>query len=219
MSDQNVEQPAEGVKTRGQLIARRSLKVDDRENGSTVYFEEKSGGLTLAMGVSYETAKAFADKLCDNVLAPMIDAACDEAVAEAERKAGVEADNWMKENRKSVISSVTPAQPSFHAALLDKFPSFDPSWSPEQQLAWFSAYHRLLRMGSPDPSPNIEPVRCSAPMAPDPAHVDPELAAIVAANTERLKNAPKPPVDMKPLDTRGMPANVRKSPYGISFGG
>jgi hypothetical protein len=31
--------------------------------------------------------------------------------------------------------------------LLDKFPSFDPTWAPEIQAKWFEGYDRLLKMG------------------------------------------------------------------------
>ena len=31
-------------------------------------------------------------------------------------------------------------------AIVDKFPSFDPSWPPKRQDQWFAAYERLLSM-------------------------------------------------------------------------
>ena len=33
---------------------------------------------------------------------------------------------------------------SFRLALMEKFPSFDPNWAPEQQSAWFAAFERLM---------------------------------------------------------------------------
>jgi hypothetical protein len=35
--------------------------------------------------------------------------------------------------------------PSFHASLLAKFPSFDPNWSEEVKLNWFSAFDELMK--------------------------------------------------------------------------
>ena len=35
---------------------------------------------------------------------------------------------------------------AFKAALLDKFPGFDPSWGEEQQSAWFAAVEKLMDM-------------------------------------------------------------------------
>jgi hypothetical protein len=38
-----------------------------------------------------------------------------------------------------------PAQSSWHTMLLDKFPSFDPSWNDEIKEKWFAAFDELLR--------------------------------------------------------------------------
>ena len=35
---------------------------------------------------------------------------------------------------------------SFRMALMDKFPSYDPAWSPEQHNAWFEAFKKLMDM-------------------------------------------------------------------------
>ncbi len=43
-----------------------------------------------------------------------------------------------------------PGADSFRAALLSKFPDFDPSWTVEQQSSWFSAYEKLLGMHGDD---------------------------------------------------------------------
>lgn len=57
-----------------------------------------------------------------------------------------------KETRHTAIPEEEMDQPvsdkktSFRASLLEKFPSFDPSWQAEQQQAWFSAYQKLLGM-------------------------------------------------------------------------
>lgn len=56
-----------------------------------------------------------------------------------------------KEARQAVMpdedaSEMTNAPSTYRDALLGKFPSFDPSWKPEQQQAWFDAYKRLLEM-------------------------------------------------------------------------
>jgi hypothetical protein len=35
----------------------------------------------------------------------------------------------------------------WHTKLLDKFPNFDPAWSEELKLKWFTGYDELMRMG------------------------------------------------------------------------
>jgi hypothetical protein len=34
---------------------------------------------------------------------------------------------------------------SVHSLLLDKFPAFDPAWSDDLKLRWFTAYDELLK--------------------------------------------------------------------------
>jgi hypothetical protein len=38
-----------------------------------------------------------------------------------------------------------PAVFSWHGALLDKFPNFDPAWPDEIKLKWFSAFDEMLK--------------------------------------------------------------------------
>lgn len=51
------------------------------------------------------------------------------------------------EDEAKVPSHASDEQ-SFRMALMDKFPSFDPSWGEAQQQAWFEAYGKLLAMTS-----------------------------------------------------------------------
>jgi hypothetical protein len=44
-----------------------------------------------------------------------------------------------------------PTQSSWHSMLLDKFPSFDPSWNDEIKEKWFAAFDELLRKGPAGP--------------------------------------------------------------------
>jgi hypothetical protein len=40
-----------------------------------------------------------------------------------------------------------PDNNSWHGKLLDKFPSFDPSWSDDIKVKWFAAFDELLKRG------------------------------------------------------------------------
>ncbi len=51
-------------------------------------------------------------------------------------------------NQHTDESPQTPPNPAM-SALLDKFPTFDPAWKPEQQTAWFDAYKKLIDLTAP----------------------------------------------------------------------
>ena len=54
---------------------------------------------------------------------------------------------------------------SFRMALMDKFPSYDPAWSPEQHNAWFEAFKKLMDMSGenePAVSSGAEPDKLQA---------------------------------------------------------
>jgi hypothetical protein len=40
---------------------------------------------------------------------------------------------------------------SWEQMLLSKFPSFDPAWPDEVKSKWFDGFHRLMRVGKPEP--------------------------------------------------------------------
>jgi hypothetical protein len=51
-------------------------------------------------------------------------------------------------NQNGIVPQVTeeiPVQSSWHTMLLEKFPSFDPSWSDEIKEKWFNAFDELLK--------------------------------------------------------------------------
>jgi hypothetical protein len=53
-------------------------------------------------------------------------------------------------NRNALVPQVTeeiPENLSWHSMLLSKFPDFDPSWSEEIKVKWFSAFDELLKKG------------------------------------------------------------------------
>jgi hypothetical protein len=53
-------------------------------------------------------------------------------------------------NRNAVVPQVVEEIPnnlSWHSMLLSKFPDFDPSWSEEIKIKWFSAFDELLKKG------------------------------------------------------------------------
>jgi hypothetical protein len=53
-------------------------------------------------------------------------------------------------NRNALVPQVAeeiPKNLSWHSMLLSKFPDFDPSWSEEIKVKWFSAFDELLKKG------------------------------------------------------------------------
>ena len=56
----------------------------------------------------------------------------------------------IRTNRNGIIPQGTdeiPNYSSWNSKLLDKFPSFDPSWSEELKQKWFAAFDELLKKG------------------------------------------------------------------------
>jgi len=56
----------------------------------------------------------------------------------------------IRTNRNAVIPQGTdeiPEYASWNSKLLDKFPSFDPSWSDDIKMKWFAAFDELLKKG------------------------------------------------------------------------
>jgi hypothetical protein len=53
-------------------------------------------------------------------------------------------------NRNALVPQVAEEIPenfSWHSMLLSKFPDFDPSWSDDIKIKWFSAFDELLKKG------------------------------------------------------------------------
>jgi hypothetical protein len=49
------------------------------------------------------------------------------------------------------ISTEQNGNVSWEQMLLSKFPSFDPAWPDEVKSKWFDGFHRLMRVGKPEP--------------------------------------------------------------------
>lgn len=49
------------------------------------------------------------------------------------------------EQREIDVQPHDDVSPNVVSILLDKFPTFDPSWSPDVQAKWFDAYERLMK--------------------------------------------------------------------------
>lgn len=118
--------------------------------------------------------------------------------------------------RENVEQSAGGVKP-FLVALLDKFPSFDPSWAPEQQANWFEAYGKLLEIGRNIPATGEIFATCAPPIPSD----DDELSRTIEANARLLVQANiAPPVrreeKSESVDTTAMPIEQRKSPYGFA---
>jgi hypothetical protein len=55
-------------------------------------------------------------------------------------------------NRNALVPQAAEEMPdnlSWHSMLLSKFPDFDPSWSDDIKIKWFSAFDELLKKGLP----------------------------------------------------------------------